>query len=180
MCAAHPPAFRAARSWATMTGAVRKAIHALKYRRDLGLAHVLAAQLSALVEREAWKIDVVIPIPLGKRRHKERGYNQAALLAFSLALGVGVAYAPHALKRARETRSQVGLSAEERRRNVADAFAVVDGERIAGKTVLLVDDVMTTGATLSAAASALLAAGARDVYAVTVARAILRNSPFTP
>lgn len=179
-CAAHPPAFHAARSWAVMTGSVRKAVHAIKYRRDLGLAHVLAAQLIALVEREAWEIEVVLPIPLGEKRHKERGYNQAALLAFPLALGLGAAYAPHTLKRVRETRSQVGLSAEERRRNVAGAFAVVDGERIAGKTVLLVDDVMTTGATLSAAASALLAAGARDVYAVTVARAVLRHSPIVP
>ncbi len=157
-----------------MEGGVRKAVHRLKYHRDLALADILAAQMLPLVREQGWEIDAVVAIPLGKQRLRERGYNQAALVAFPLALGLDVPFLRHALSRTRETRSQVGLSAEERRQNVAGAFKAA-GERVQGKTVLLVDDVMTTGATLDAAAQALLAAGAARVYAATVARAALRK-----
>ena len=174
-CREHLPAFAAARSWALMEGSVRKAVHRLKYHRDVALADVLAAQLLRLVRAQGWEIDAVVAIPLGKQRLRERGYNQAALLAFPLALGLGVPFWRHALSRQRETRSQVGLSAEERRQNVAGAFAA-EGRRLQGRVVLLVDDVMTTGATLDAAAQALLAAGAARVYAATVARAALRKN----
>ncbi len=173
-CGHAPPAFARARSWAVMAGSVREAIHRLKYHQDWALADVLAAELLALVEAQGWQVDAVVPVPLGERRLRERGYNQAALLAFPLALGLGVAYRPRWLQRVRETRSQVGLSAAERRANVEGAFgALPDVAR--GLTVLLVDDVMTTGATMHAAAQALRAAGARRVYAVSVARAVLRK-----
>ncbi len=158
-----------------MAGAVRKAVHQLKYHRDLALAETLAGALLLLVREMEWRVDVVLPVPLGKARHRERGYNQAALLAFPLALGLGVPYAGGALVRTRETRSQVNLSAEARRRNVAGAFGVARPAAVAGKAVLLVDDVMTTGATLDAASAALKSSGARRVFAVTVARAVLRR-----
>ncbi len=162
-----------------MTGSVRKAVHHLKYRRDLALADVLAAQLLTLVLDAGWGLDGVLPVPLGKQRRKQRGYNQAALLAFPLAfplaLGLGKPYLGKALVRVRETRSQVGLSAAERRQNVAGAFLAPHSHLVEGRTLLLVDDVMTTGATLDAAASALVVAGAREVYAVTVARALMRH-----
>ena len=159
-----------------MEGSARQAVHRLKYRRDLALADVLAAQLLALVQSLGWPVETVVAVPLGKQRQKARGYNQAALLAFPLALGLGVPWARHALARVRETRSQVGLDIAARRRNVARAFQAMDAAAVRGKTVLLVDDVMTTGATLDASARALLHGGAAQVYAVTVARAFLRTS----
>ncbi len=160
-----------------MKGSVRRAVHRLKYHRDLALAETLAGELLALVQSEGWAVEAVVPVPLGPMRRRERGYNQAALLAFPLALGLGVPYRGGALARTRETASQVGLGAAARRRNVAGAFAVVQPQAVEGKILLLVDDVMTTGATLDAAASALKNAGARRVFAVTVARAVLRRAP---
>ncbi len=172
-CRRRPPAFFAARAWAHMEGSVQRAVHRLKYRRDLGLGEALARPLLALAEETGWAIESVLPVPLSPSRRRQRGYNQAALLAYPVALGLGVPYLGKALIRARETRSQVGLSVAERWANVAGAFHTVQPEAIAGKTLLLIDDVMTTGATLDAAAQALLAAGARQVFALTVARALL-------
>jgi ComF family protein len=122
-----------------------------------------------------WEIDVVFPVPLSRRRLRERGYNQAALFALPLALGLNVPYRPKALRRVRHTRSQVDLSWGERRENVSGAFAA-SSDDVSGKTILLVDDVITTGATLNACASALLSAGARAVYAFSVARTPLRSA----
>ena len=174
-CQQHPPKFTQARAWALMEGSVRLAIHKLKYHHDLALADVLAAQLIALVQSLNWPIETVVAVPLGKQRQSERGYNQAALLAFPLALGLGVPWKQGVLQRVRETRSQVGLDAAARRRNVANAFHSLNKKALKGVTVLLVDDVMTTGATLDAAAHALLIGGAKQVYAVTVARAALHH-----
>jgi ComF family protein len=115
-------------------------------------------------------MDMIIPIPLGRKRMKERGYNQVAMISSPLAMALGIRYAPNELMRCKETRSQVGLSREERRRNVSEAFRA--GTGVVGKNVLVMDDVSTTGSTLSAAAGALYAAGVKDVYALTVARAL--------
>lgn len=103
-----------------------------------------------------------------------RGYNQAAMLAFVLSLQTGLTFLPSALVRTKNTRSQVGLSAEERRRNLEAAFSA-RSKQIAGRSVLLLDDVMTTGATLSNASQALLQAGASQVYALSLARALLEE-----
>lgn len=102
---------------------------------------------------------------------QERGYNQVGLVAMPLAVLNGWEYAPRVLIRARETRSQVGLSAMERKENVSGAF-FARPDKVSGKTVLLMDDVATTGATLSSCTVALLKAGVRDVYALTLARAL--------
>ncbi|MBN1451377.1 MAG: ComF family protein [Anaerolineales bacterium] len=131
--------------------------------------------MSTFVAQLGWPVNTIVPIPLGKRRLKERGYNQVAMVAKPLSLRLGIEYRPAALIRARETRSQVGLSATERKQNVLNVFQA-DKNKIGGRTVLLMDDVSTTGATLSSAAEALYAAGAKEVYAITIARALPHHS----
>jgi ComF family protein len=145
-------------------------LHGLKYRRDLGLSEALASPIAGYASSLGWEVDVLTPVPLGRGRLIERGYNQAGLIAWPLSLALGIAFAPSALSRTRETRSQVGLSRAERRANVRDAFEARPSA-VKGLNVMLVDDVATTGATISSCAEALHAAGARDVFALTVARA---------
>lgn len=169
-CDHEAPAYRCLRSWALFEGPVRKALHCLKYRRDVALGDTLAAQMLPSVQALRWPIDVITPIPLSGARQKERGYNQAGLIARPLALALGLTYDPKALARWRDTRSQVGLTREQRRENVRDVFRA-EGSRVRGRTVLLIDDVATTGSTLSSAAESLVAEGATKVYAFTVARA---------
>ena len=116
-------------------------------------------------------MQAMIPVPLGKKRLKERGYNQTALVARPLAYEVGIEYSPRALWKARETRSQVGLTASQRQENVHNAYQA-DREAVKRKSVLLMDDVATTGSTILACTEALLSAGAQDVYVLTIARAL--------
>jgi ComF family protein len=149
---------------------LRKAIRRLKYSRDIALGDALASHLIALVEQKHINADVIIPVPLAPIRQRERGYNQAALLARPLALALGLPYQASSIERTRETLSQVGLTLDERRRNVAGAFSACSS-RVSSKAVLLVDDVLTTGATLDAAAAALRQAGASRIDAVVVSRA---------
>jgi ComF family protein len=141
------------RSWAVFDSPVQNALHTLKYR-----------PLN-------WAIDLLIPVPLSKNRLKERGYNQVGLIAQPLAYEVGWLYAPNALWKSRETRSQVGLSISQRRENVFEAYQA-DPKIVGQKSILLVDDVATTGSTIQSCTQALQAAGARDVYAFTIARAL--------
>lgn len=169
-CEMHPPCFYALRSWVHFEDPIRKAIHRLKYRRDLALGQSLADNMLPALQNLEWPVSMVLPIPLSISRQMERGYNQAALIARPLALALGLTYAPKALARWRDTRSQVGLSREQRRENVSGVFRAARG-LVRGQTVLLIDDVATTGSTLSSAAEALLADGALQVYAFTAARA---------
>jgi ComF family protein len=117
-----------------------------------------------------WKVNLVVPVPLGLARLRERGYNQANLIARPLALGSRLAYSSRVVRRVRETQSQVGLSIEQRRENVHGAFLAQPGW-VDGKSILVVDDVATSTATLDACAEALLIAGCREVYGLTVSRA---------
>lgn len=156
-CQEAPPHFQAIRSWAIFDGSLRTALHRLKYRRDLRLGEVLARPLLQILRDSHWKVDMIVPVPLGKARLKERGYNQAALLARPVALGAGLPYHPHALRKVRNTPSQVDLSLVERRENVKGAFQAFP-RWVAGRSVLVVDDVATTSATLDACAHALLEA----------------------
>jgi competence protein ComFC len=170
-CRSELPPYHALRSWAVFDFPVRQAIIKLKYRRDVGLGDMLAVPLAGLAQALDWPIDFILPVPLGRKRMQERGYNQVALIARPFSLALGLDYHPGALKRKRETVSQVGLSAVERRENMQNAF-LADALVVRGKTVLVMDDVSTTGSTLSSCSEALLQAGAKDVFALTVARAL--------
>jgi ComF family protein len=135
----------------------------------------MAGWLADLVQEEGWRPEVVLPVPLGARRAKGRGYNQAALVANALAERLGAVHLPEALIRTRETRSQVGLNPSQRRRNVAGAFRA-QREEAAGRRVLVVDDLITSGATLLACAEALREASADRVFGASLARP--SNEPF--
>lgn len=152
------------------SGAARSAIHAFKYDGHKDLATLLGEWLVCALD-PTWQIDVVTAVPLHPTRECERGYNQAALLAACVATRRGWLFVGEAVSRVRETQSQVSLNAAQRQINVADAFAAQSGH-VSGKSVLLVDDVLTTGATLIACASALYEAGAVRVFGATAASAV--------
>jgi ComF family protein len=143
----------------------------MKYRRNKALGPALAVPLAGYLRSLQWELDVVIPVPLGKKRMQERGYNQVALVAEPLAYEVDLTYAPRSLWKARDTRSQVGLNISQRRENVQNAYQA-DPETVKRKSVLLMDDVATTGSTVISCTDALMNAGARQVYVLTIARAL--------
>ena len=170
-CQNAPPRFRALRSWSTFDSPVKDALRRLKYHRDISLGDALATQIIGFARDLNWPVDLIIPVPLGKSRLRERGYNQASLIARPLSLALGTSYSPKALVRVRETNSQVGLSRVERRANVRAAFEAFE-RSVKDHIILLIDDVATTGSTLSSCADALFTAHARDVFALAVARAL--------
>ncbi len=179
-CSASKPPFDALRSWGIYAGPLREAIHQLKYQKNIGLGECLAAHLVQAFREAGWQVDLVCPVPLSTARLQERGYNQAAELARPLALALGIAYRPKSITRIRETRPQVGLNALERQQNISNAFRA-DEKTVQGRSVLMIDDVATTGATLSSCADALRSAGARQVYGLTLARAAFSISdPDSP
>jgi ComF family protein len=155
----------------TFEGPLRAAVHALKYQGQRAGAPALAALVAPRVREVFRPDDRIVPIPLHRRRESARGYNQSALVARALARHLDAERALEPVIRVRDTPPQVGLDREARRRNVKDAFAA-DPILCRGRSVMLVDDVCTTGATLGAAAEAALKAGARRVYAVVLGRAL--------
>jgi competence protein ComFC len=171
VCQGHSQSYEMMRSWLVFDGPIRHALHNLKYRRNLALGETLAYHLDNYLCTLNWPINLVIPVPLGKERMKERGYNQVGSVALPLAMAHKWQYAPRALIRNRETRSQVGLTALERKHNVEGAFQA-NSAIVTGKNILLIDDVATTGATLASSSTALLDAGANSIYALTLARAL--------
>jgi ComF family protein len=160
---------------------MRAAIHALKYDRIHPAARRLGSMLAAAIVQlapDAPAEMLVIPIPLHRTKHKERGFNQARALAKCAidALhkshpGWHLTLAPTTLMRLRSTESQSGLTPRQRRLNVRGAFKVSDPSAVQGGNILLVDDILTTGATARAAAQSLMRAGAAAVYVATLARA---------
>ncbi|MCX8023574.1 MAG: ComF family protein [Thermanaerothrix sp.] len=159
------------RSWAIYQGPLRKAVHGLKYHRNLALGDYFAPALIEVFLAQKWDIDLIIPVPLSPNRRRQRGYNQAEILATPLALAIQKPLASRALIKRRETPSQVGQSASERQENIRDAF-IAYPRSVSSHRILLIDDVITTGATMSACAEALLKAGASAVFGLTLARAL--------
>lgn len=149
-------------------GAAREAIHALKYKGFFAVAEPLAQLMAERFPKWSRDCDIVIPVPLHPERERERGYNQANLLARQLCHQRDVDHDEEALWRIRNTRPQVGLDRSQRRENVKGAFAA--DSRVRGRRVLLVDDVCTTGATLMAAGEALFSQGAASVHGFCFAR----------
>jgi len=178
-----PAYVRAARSvaWVGSDGTGAAVVHALKYGGWTSAAAGMAERMARL----AWPPDVteeralVVPVPLSSARLRERGYNQSALLARALGERWGVGVDERALERTRATRTQTRLTPGERLANVRGAFRATAGapERVRGLHVVLVDDVVTTAATLNASAAALFAAGARIVSYVTFGRARTAGDP---
>jgi len=154
----------------THEGRLQDAVHALKYEHAVAVAVPLAERLARCVAEMGWQFDLIAPVPLHEERLRSRGYNQAEKLSTRLGSFLNVPCHPHALRRIRNTSSQVGLNHIQRQENVADAF-VAQEEGLRGLSLLLVDDVYTTGATMDACARAAQAAGTRAVYALTVTAA---------
>lgn len=149
-------------------GPLRRAIHGLKYRRQRDLVLPLAGLLRRYLEANPIPADILVPVPLHPERLRERGFNQAALLARAIATPE-LPVVEDCLQRTRFTQAQMTLGREERKSNVAGAFICV-GDRVRGHKVLLIDDVCTTGATLEACAIALWEAGATAVWGLTLAK----------
>jgi len=181
VCRLAPPPFTQAVAYGAYQGRIKEAIHALKYGRlhpaARGLGKLLAEAVAKLAGQAPAEM-LVIPIPLHRAKYAERGFNQARSLARE-ALGFlfeshpqwRLTLAASTLMRLRATESQAGLTPRQRRLNVRGAFSVSDPSKVMMQNVLLIDDILTTGATARAAAQALLNAGAASVWVATLARA---------
>jgi len=170
-CLAHPSAY-SCRSAAMLAGPVQELIHRFKYGGRVHLAQPLGVLTAAALMdfgREAAP-ELIVPVPLHRKRLRQRGYNQSQLLGKVLEKQWGAPLEIGNLRRIRWTEPQTGLDAGDRVSNVRGAFAVKDAGRLQGKRVLLVDDVLTTGSTMRECAEALREAGVAAVCAVTVAR----------
>lgn len=165
-------------SYGFYEGTLARLIQLLKYERIEPLAPILGGLLSNCLPRET-AFDGIVPMPMHWTRRYLRGFNQAELLARDLSRRTGIPLLDVA-RRSRLTRAQVGLSDHHRRRNVAGAFSISRPDRLEGRHVLIIDDVLTTGATAAACAGALKKAGAARVTALTVARADRRLGPSVP
>lgn len=172
-------AFDFARSYGVYNDALHHAILLLKYEEVTRLGDWFAARLAELVagEAEAFRADVVVPVPLHPDRQRERGYNQAELIARPLARRLHLKQGAYLLMRTKPRPARLVLSRKEHWESVRGAYATRKGLRVDKLRVLLVDDVMTAGATLDACARALKSAGASSVLGLTVARVVTGRSP---
>jgi ComF family protein len=171
-CDNHPPGFDRARSAARFDRVMRTALHAFKYRQASWLAGDLVQVLKACVinQYDVARVDAICPVPLFAARYRQRGFNQAELLARGLSRQLHKPLLARCLIRVRDTRTQTNLTAPDRAANVRGAFASRWRAWLRGRRLLLVDDVMTTGATVSEGARALKQGGAAEVLVATVAR----------
>lgn len=169
-CLKTPPPFKQARSACTYGAGVDEAVRAFKYRGRSILSDALGGFMSGTAASFPERPDIIMPVPLYKKRLQARGFNQSLLLARVISKRLSVRLDYLSLRRTRHTAQQIGLKPDEREKNVAGAFEVSTGTDLRGKRVLLVDDVFTTGATIKECSKVLKKAGA-GVYAVTLARA---------
>ncbi len=190
-CRLVPPSFIRAVSFGPYEGRMRKAIHALKYDGMHGASSELGEMLAEAIGQlasEAPAEMLVVPVPLHRAKQSQRGFNQARSLARAAIDSLRKSHpawqltlAPAALMRLRSTESQAGLTPRQRRQNVRGAFKVSTPSAVDGKHVLVIDDILTTGATARATALALANAGAASVWVATLARARrLRSSQRAP
>ena len=168
-----PPVFRRARAVAVFAdGPARRLVHRLKYSDRAELARPMGAWMARAGAELLAEADVVTPMPLHRLRLWSRRFNQAAALASAVARAAGKPYAPALLQRFVRTRTQVGLTRRQRTENVQGAFRAAPGAQIAGRRIVLVDDVLTSGATANVASRALIRAGAAEVDVLVFARVV--------
>lgn len=176
MCRRAAPRFKRAVAFGGYAAELRDLIHLFKYRQVRSATPYLAGMLSqAIAPLNLPDEGIIIPVPLWTGKRRARGFNQSEELARALVKSRGAATSIQldtaSLVRKRETASQTGLTRQQRHANLRGAFAVVHPERVKGRTILIVDDVMTTGTTAGECARVLLRAGAKEVFVATVARA---------
>lgn len=173
-------AFDAARSFGKYEGGLARAIVLLKHEQLPPLGHWFAKRLAEVYRqnRDALGADVLVPVPLHRTRQKERGYNQVDLFGRPLAKLLGIPYRPLLLKRERARPEKLLLHHEERWEAVRGAFVIRKGAPVDNSRILLLDDVMTSGATLDACSRALRAAGAGRIAGLTIARAVRSAIPL--
>jgi competence protein ComFC len=173
-CGKLTPQFTALRSVAEYSGAIQNAIVRLKFHNDLGIGYVFAAKLADLIKKNNWQVDLITPVPSSRERLKSRGYNQAGVLARSVALQLGIKYDDKIIIKKRDTSTQVERNAQARRQNMTDVFQA-SGKSLHSKSVLIVDDVITTGATINDCARAIQFAGAKEVYGISLGRSVIEH-----
>ena len=168
-CQEWPPAYDRILAPYLMEGAARDMVYDLKYRNIRASAPELGRLMAGLAASDAVPADMLVPVPLHRRRERERGYNQAELLARQVSVRTGIPLRRGVLQRVNDAPPQVSMSGhEERRRNIEGAFRGT--EDLSGQKIMLVDDVVTTGSTMAACAAALKAAGASSVWGLAFAR----------
>jgi ComF family protein len=174
LCRAGFYAFDRARTFAIYNDALAGAILMMKYEEVTRLGNWFADRLAEVISTapHEWRADVVVPVPLHISRHRERGYNQAELIARPLAKRLGLSLRPRLLVRTKPRPPQLVLSRTDHWKSVRGAYATRDASRVDNLRVLLVDDVMTTGATLDACSRGLKLAGAVTVLGLTVGRVV--------
>lgn len=165
-CISDRPAFKLARSFGLYEATLKEAINLLKYYGIKRLAKPLS---DMMLKIKIPGVETILPVPLHKRRLRVRGFNQSGLLAKYMAKRLRIPIITDCLIKVRDTLPQVGLGAKEREKNIRKAFEVKNRGLIQGKTIMLIDDVFTTGATVRECSKVLKKAGARDIYVITLA-----------
>jgi ComF family protein len=172
-CVEHEPGFTKLQSVTIYDGAIRSAILQMKFNQDFGISEFLGEKITDLfLDQLQWDIDFIVPVPLSKERQKSRGFNQSYRLALPLSLRTRLPIKCDALNRTVNTLTQSDLPKHERLSNVKNAFSS-KVNYVQGKKILIIDDVATTSSTISACSIALLDNGAKAVFGITAARAVL-------
>ncbi len=150
---------------------LQHAIHSLKYEKKFPIGIFLGRTLADNIKnkRSDWNIDLIIPIPLHQLKKAERGYNQSFYIAKGIGKILDIPFSDRVVKRIKYTKSQTTMTLSEREANIVGAFKVKKKNAVNGKTILIIDDVITTGATISECGNILLEAGAKNIYAASVA-----------